>query len=193
MEMRFLCWEIRLKRSYLINCMDALYGSLGPTIHSRPEYAKALSSSNLVVPSANEIFELTLNGNEIDPMTMLERDEFDPDDFVFEGPKVRGRQTHQFMLVHAFCEYPKQAERVIRKYGKLAEGEWREAFLRKYPHAQGSGPIDFAGSLWRYKGDYGDGLRNKEFWPDLLTIRAGWQLSFTWGAGYEDKWLVKIS
>jgi hypothetical protein len=97
------------------------------------------------IPELGEVFELTLNGDDVDPGEMVRNDRY-PGSWDFLGPRVVGLQTRRFRLVNVGrCA---NLNEVREKAGKLAEGQWREAFRQRYPNPDGREPIGFGGSLW---------------------------------------------
>ena len=97
------------------------------------------------IPKLNEVFELTLNGDEVDPLEMVRSDRY-TGSWDFVGPRVIGLQTRRFKLVNVGrCANLRE---ITEKAGKLAKGQWREAFRERYPNPDGREPIGFGGSLW---------------------------------------------
>jgi len=133
----------------------------------------------LAVPNDGEIFELTLNADDADPIGMVRGDGHDnPDKWEFKGPKVTGTHTKKFKLVRV--GYQPNAEAVnkaLAEHGTPALGQWREAFKKKYPRSDGKGPIGFTGSEWVSP----DGDR---FFPCVVVGGDSWGLSFYWLDGY---------
>lgn len=142
---------------------------------------------DLTVPAVGEEFELTLNGDEVDPLDMVRRDgEDDWEHWRFNGPRVTGTHTRRFKLV---CPgYCRDLAEVKQKAGKLAEGQWREAFRQKYPNPDGLGPIGFGGSEWL------DPDSHRHF-PYLGANIQPWHSYFPWdlyGFAEHWRWLVEV-
>jgi len=185
-----------------------LVASLGPTIHDRLEYAEALRLSTLVAPRIRETFELSIDGDKVDPMDMLKRDGYDTEYFEFLGPAIDGIITGQFKLITLDSGDIRECERLVKDLGyRLAEGQWREPFLHKFPrnNEYEYGEINFAGSRWLQARDWLIGVRHypagKIFWPVLYNVTAGWQIGFHWNSGsysspenlrVATRWLVKV-
>ncbi len=162
------------------------------------------------VPKDGEEFELTLNGDEVDPLEMVRKDGLPhPEKWKFEGPRVAGKLTGRFKLIHIFGGCPDHLDDVAIKIAqgweggwKLAEGQWREAFKERYPHhdQRATEPIYFGGSKWIAP------TRGTHALPEAfpcLFISEGETLSEVWGSGFHwtgggytsfsalTRWLVK--
>lgn len=137
----------------------------------------------LAVPKDGEIFELTLNAEDADPIEMVRGDGYNnADNWEFKGPRVTGTQTKKFKLVS--IGYQPNAEAVnkaLAEHGTSALGQWREVFKKKYPHPDGKGPICFTGSEWVPPG------RRRRF-PCVLIVRGVWCSDFLWIDGFRDDW-----
>lgn len=106
-----------------------------------------------VYPGVGDVFELTLDGDaaENQPMVMLKRDSPGFETCRHNGSVVHGRQTRRFKLVQiGFCEHDSWGEvlRRISTYGKIPEGQWREAFMAKFPISDRLGAIGVADTSW---------------------------------------------
>ncbi len=105
------------------------------------------------LPAEGEIFELTLDADSIDPISMVGNAGNDPTDWKFEGERLKGRFTKKFRLLRLgyYVTGSNEAEAQAAAKGcRLARGEWHEAFKAKYPSADGSDHILFGGkeSKW---------------------------------------------
>lgn len=107
-----------------------------------------LMSFRIPIPADGVEFELTLDGDVIDPIAMVQGNGYgSPEKWKFNGPKVKGAQTGTFKLLRAGGANLAAVKEKLSKEGPLAEGEWREAFKAKFSH-DGNGPIGFGGSEW---------------------------------------------
>lgn len=152
------------------------------------EIVPAATPSFLPVPADDEEFELTINGDEVDPLDMMQRDGFS--DWRFNGPLVSGTHTRRFKIVRA-GGYCRDLAEVKQRVGKLAEGQWREAFRKKYPRPDGCGPIGFGGSTWVAPYDH------RRF-PYLHESGGAWYSYFRWADSASFflghwRWLVEVS
>lgn len=130
-------------------------------------------------PREGEKFELTLDGDAIDPLAMVRNDGY-TGDWKFHGPKVVGKQTRKFKLLRA--GYQLNLDGVKTKLGSLAEGEWREAFQRKFRPAPGV-LVGFGGSAWAAPG-------GGRYFPYLYERGGVWYPGFGYALGALDEhWL----
>lgn len=142
------------------------------------------------VPANSEIFELTLDGDAIDPMEMVRADGYDPRNWQFQGPVVKGTQTRRFMLVQVgYCRNLDEVrQKVEAGSNTLAEGQWREAFREKYPKPTKGDLIGFGGSRW--VNPFGD-----RSFPYLGDWGGAWRSDFGWsddGLNGSWRWLVEV-
>lgn len=106
------------------------------------------------IPDLSEEFELTIDGDQADPVAMAQADGYDPAAYEFSGRRVRGTQTRRFKLVRVgFASTLDQAIPELEKVGRNPEGVWREAFLAEYPEPDGRGPIAIADPSWKRRSD----------------------------------------
>lgn len=103
-------------------------------------------------PAVGEIFELTLDGDapENQPLEMVSRDGYDhPELWSHNGERVVGVQTRRFKLVEVgFCKNLDEVKEKLAPHGTIPEGQWREAFKKRFRKPDGKGPIGFADSSW---------------------------------------------
>ena len=142
---------------------------------------------SLPVPADYEEFELTINGDKVDPLMMVRQDGYSNwEQWEFRGPRVYGIQTRRFKLVRpGHC---RDLAGVRRKAGKLTDGQWREAFRQKYPRPDGRDSIGFAGSEWVDS----NGFFN---FPYLCGGSVWWCSDFHWApTGFHEgwRWLVEM-
>ncbi|MDO8435153.1 MAG: hypothetical protein Q7S89_00530 [bacterium] len=146
-------------------------------------------SATRTYPAVGVVFELTLDGDapENDPIEMVRGDGYEqPEQWRHEGKRVAGRQTHRFKLVQVEpCRNIHQVRAELLAYGKIPEGQWREAFKAAYPTPDGNGPIGIADPSWL------QGFQS--FFP---RITAGGSSRLDWAANGRDsdwRWLVEVS
>lgn len=101
----------------------------------------------LPLPKDGEVFELTIDGDAVDPIEMVRGDGYNnPEQWQFNGPKVVGTQTRRFKLVGVGYQRNGGAiNKVIAKHGTPALGQYREAFKEKYGCRK---LVGFTGSEW---------------------------------------------
>ncbi|MDP2593447.1 MAG: hypothetical protein Q8P52_02240 [bacterium] len=109
-----------------------------------------LALTTLAVPKNGEIFELTFNADDADPIGMVQSDGYsEAYMWKFKGPKVTGTPTRRFKIMSVGHQSNTEAvNKALAEHGTPALGQWREAFRRKYPRHDGEGPIGFTGSEW---------------------------------------------
>jgi len=91
------------------------------------------------VPSEGAVFQLTLDADRIDPFGMALVDNVETLGLKFEGKRLKGRITKSFQLL-CFGDVKNTDDAEMRASAqgkKLARGEWREAFLSKFPYPDG--------------------------------------------------------
>ena len=139
----------------------------------------------LTVPQDGEIFDLTLDGDSIDPIAMVRGNGYkNADQWEFKGPKVTGTQTKKFKLVSVGYQPNADAvNKALAQHGAPALGQWREAFKEKYRLPDGKGPIGFTGSEWAHPfrefphvADEGGVWRSYFYWFDRV-LRAAWRFA----------------
>ncbi|HEY4508101.1 MAG TPA: hypothetical protein VJJ55_00400 [Candidatus Paceibacterota bacterium] len=141
--------------------------------------------TTLAVPRDGEIFELTLNADDADPIGMVRSDGYnDADKWEFNGPKVNGTQTRRFKIVSVGYQANAEAvNKALAEHGTPAPGQWREAFKKKCPRPDGKGPIGFTGSEWVAPrrgrrlpcvSGFGDSWISGFFWL-VVVFRGGWR------------------
>ena len=137
--------------------------------------AQQRSPDALTVPKDGEIFELTLNTDDANPIGMVRDDGYEnPDLCKFEGPEVNGTHTKRFKLVRVGNQpHALAVNRALSKHGTPALGQWREAFKKKYPRHDGHGSVGFTGAVWVFP-EYG-GIRSFPF-----VVGRG----FLWSSGF---------
>lgn len=150
---------------------------------------KKVPVSVLAYPAANEIFELTLNGDlpENQPLEMVRRDGYaEPEKWWYTGTKVTGKQTRRFKLVGVgYCSSFSDLKGKLAKHGEIPAGQWREAFKAKYPTPDENGPIGIPDASWV------DPLGDANF-PCVRTVGGsgfGWS-DFVFSGGW--RWLVEV-
>lgn len=100
-------------------------------------------------PAVGEVFELTLDGDasENNPIEMVRRDGYRPEDWRHKGEKVAGEQTRRFMLVSVgYCHFGELVRRLV-KHGTIPGGQWREALKAAYKSDR-KGPVGIADASW---------------------------------------------
>lgn len=105
----------------------------------------------LPIPQIGEVFELTFDPAEANPIEMVRRAGYDAAaKWVFNGPEVTGTPTSKFKLVNVgYRPNIDEVNRVlVEQHGPPALGQWREAFKKKYTRSDRRGPIGFTGSEW---------------------------------------------
>ncbi len=136
------------------------------------------------LPEQGVEFELTLDGDATDPLQMVKDDGYDPTDWKFNGPKVVGKQTQKFKLASFHCTpgkyYQFKLYDMEDQIGPLAEGEWREAFRRRFQPSLGV-LVGFGGFEWRRSSE------RIRLFPCLHGGRKGWEPYFGW-EGMIEKW-----
>jgi hypothetical protein len=103
-------------------------------------------------PAVGEIFELTLNGDDLvnDPIEMVRRCRYDnPEKWQFDGRRLVGTQSRRLRLVGIGDQLNFGAVRkALAEQGPFPEGQWREAFMAAYPEPNGKGPMGVADPSW---------------------------------------------
>lgn len=106
------------------------------------------------MPRDGEVFELTLDGNaaENQPLEMLRLDGFDPPlDSGHNGPIVVGKQTRHFKFVTVGYQTNRyELYYALIRHGKTPEGQWREAWKKKF-EIDGKHPRGVADFSWIMK------------------------------------------
>lgn len=148
------------------------------------EIKSVIAEASFPIPPDGEKFELTINGDEVDPMEMVKADGYKnpriwefgggPSKWEYNCRRVEGIQTTHFKLVraHKYQLSVQDVNEELGKHGGLALGQWRESFRKKY-HPDGKGPIGFAGSTW--VDPHGDLL-----FPYLVDGGGVWRSDFHW-------------
>ena len=140
------------------------------------------------VPEDGEEFELSLDGNAVDPLAMVRKDGYSGE-WQFNGPKVEGVQTRRFQLVRlGYCPNLDEAKAKAQTRGyRLAEGEWREAFRKRFLRPAVGDLIAFGGSGWS------DPYGGRGF-PYLDESDGAWDSDFDWvGSGFDEDWRWLVS
>ncbi|MFY9462741.1 MAG: hypothetical protein WAP52_00965 [Candidatus Sungiibacteriota bacterium] len=145
-------------------------------------------------PTDGEVFELTIDGDaqENDPMnrTFLIYEHTAVMPWRHIGKKVSGVQTRQFKLV-PLGTIDEPLSGVIEKlqsYGRIPEGQWRNAFKRTYPRADGRRTICIADPSWI------DPRRGRHCYPGIYS--NGDMLLNAADYPYHDdscRWLIDVS
>lgn len=147
------------------------------------------AEAQAAVPADDEEFELTLDGDAVDPIEMVRQSGFaNPEAWKLLGPRVTEMHVRRFKLVRAGYCLGDLAD-VEQKAGKLAEGQWRETFRKKYPRPDGRGPIGFGGSEWM------DPLGTHVFACLFGSGAERWRPFFDGTGGFNEswRWLVEVS
>lgn len=138
-------------------------------------------------PAEGEIFELTLDAAECDPLTMVREDGYNPTGWKYTGEGLTGVCTGKFKLVSVgYCRNLKEVWQKLTAHGVPAQGQWREAFKKAYPTPDAKGPVGFADPSWVLP----DGNRSFPYvWSDGGS-------DFYWaGDDFDDywRWVVAFS
>ncbi|GEM_PF-1534118 len=137
----------------------------------------------IVIPADGEEFELTLTSEEADPIAMVCRDGYgDWQKWKYKGVEIKGTQTKRCKLVR--LGYVLNLDDARQKGRTLVDGQWREAFKKKFSQNDGKGPIGFGGvgSQWVSP----DGVAD---FPVLDGDGAAWYSRFVWaGDGRNGRW-----
>lgn len=142
------------------------------------------------LPADGELFQLTLDASQADPMAMVRGDGYDPKGWKFNGPALQGTLTGQFKLVRlgAVSSLTDARAKAHAMSVTLAEGQWREAFKAAYPHNDKGGPIAFGGETTEWVHP------SSRRFPVLRDSGKSWRSSFHWadgGFGDSWRWLVR--
>lgn len=138
-------------------------------------------------PADGEVFELTLDGDAVDPMEMARRDTH-ARDWKFDGTRLTGTHSRRFKLV---CVGDQQGFDAVRTalvaHGRIPEGQWRDAFKAAYPLPDNL--VGVADPSWVRRS-------GRRFFPTVHTGRSGGDTDFHW-AGFESfsddfHWLVEV-
>mgnify|MGYP001578388477 CR=1 FL=1 len=138
-------------------------------------------------PQLNTPFTLTLDFDSVDPLKMARDDGYsDLRDWKFNGPKITGKKTQDFMLVKiGDCNDLDEVREKLAKYGEIPDGRWREAFKAAFPKPDGNGSIGFADPSWvSPSGDV--------FFPVVYSFGVS---GFGWAERERDvvwRWLVPV-
>lgn len=152
--------------------------------------AKPASTSNksvrIPLPADGELFQLTLDASQADPMAMVRGDGYEPTSWKFSGTALQGTPLRHFKLVRlgAVSGLADAHAKAHAMKCDLAEGQWREAFKAAYPHNDKGGPLAFGGETTEW---VNPGSRR-----DFPVLREGgevWCSDFVWsGSGYGGRW-----
>lgn len=97
------------------------------------------------IPRIGETFELTLNGDKVDPVEMVTQTGR-KGLWKYLGNRISGTQTRRFKLVDiGACRNMAVAR---ERAGSLADGLWAEAFRAAYPLPGDARSVCFGGSGW---------------------------------------------
>lgn len=173
----------------LLEKIEEIAAALRPVILKaiRPE-SKSTATKTLTYPAEEEVFELTLDGDDPAnaPLAMVKNDGYDPEGWKHKGPTVEGTQTRKFKLVRVGdCRDLEEVRKKLKKHGDVPEGQWRQAFKAAYPTPDGNGPIGVADASWTHP--FGD----RDF-PCVSSLGSSY---FYWtdsGCGGGWRWLVSI-
>ena len=148
----------------------------------------ASAPSVAIYPSVGEVFDLTLDGGllENQPLEMVRQDGYSGK-WKHAGSIVGGTETRRFRLVQVgYCCTFDEVVRKLVEYGKIPEGQWRQAFKAIYPKPDGNGPIGVADSSWVDP-------CGCAFFPDVSTD-GGSDFYWTDYVFYDYwRWLVEVS
>jgi hypothetical protein len=149
---------------------------------------------NEMIPALDERFHLVLDGDAVDPMAIIRKDAGPREYWQFKGPKITGLVAGVFILVkwnYSAGSVLEIRERVSR--GRLAEGEWLEAFKVKFPNYDGRSAIGFGGSEWERWIKVGRRRRahfvsetsyipilNENYQPKFVAVGRGFDEFFRW-------------
>lgn len=139
-----------------------------------------------IIPALNQPFELTLDGDapENQPLEMVRLDGYDPQNWKYQGTPVKGKQTRRFKLVSVGpCTNFTEVQEKLKPHGEIPEGQWGNAFKKKFPKMDGNGPIGVADLSWVDP-------HGCAYFPFVL---AGGASHFRWAAyrfGGRWRWLV---
>jgi hypothetical protein len=147
--------------------------------------------SFLTPPEDDQEFELTIE-KEIDPIKMIEDDDYHPYGWRFLGQPMIVPQTRTFRLVRIkqkiVSRDVKQIPGLLREIGySIPEGQWREIFKKTYSRNDGRGRIGFTDFNWK-SSDLGIAF------PILSGDGASWHSEFYLHHYINDnswRWLVE--
>ena len=99
-------------------------------------------------PANGVIFELTLDGDAVDPADMPRRDGHGEGWRYDDARRLTGTHTRRFLLVSVgYCKTFDELVRRLAKHGGIPEGQWRESF-KDHACPDGKGPIGIADASW---------------------------------------------
>jgi len=135
----------------------------------------------VAAPAVGQEFELTLET--VDPLEMVRRDGYNPKGWRYEGPTLTAPLTRRFKLENlGYCRDRGEASRKAK--GKLAHGQWREAFKAAFPMSAGS-PVAFGGEDSKWLDPVGSVSL-----PVLYDDGVGWFSDFRWADfDFHARWL----
>lgn len=143
-----------------------------------------------IIPADGIEFELALAAT--DPMQMVQGDGHDQRGWRFNGSQI-APQSRYFQLVRVdysrdltYSRNLGEILELLKRYGNIPEGQWRDSFKRAFPRYDGKGPIGFADPSWVSPGG-GDRF------PALFGYDDGWHSDFVWADGCRSnrwRWLV---
>ena len=148
------------------------------------------TQQTLVIPENEVEFALALNGDEADPIEMLQNDGINPANWEFRGKKIMGTGTRRrFKLVSVgYCTSFNKLVEKLKKQGAIPEGQWREAFKKRFPKPGEKSLIGFADASWVYP--------NADLYFPYFGDNGGRNSSFRWtGHGFNGvwRWVVEVS
>ena len=110
----------------------------------------ALKEYGPSIPANNMEFELTLNGDEVDPIEMVRKDGYNnPEKWKFDGARFSAFLARRFKLVGiGYCRNFDKVLSKLSKHGEIPLGQWREAFEKKYRRPTPGDVIGIADASW---------------------------------------------
>lgn len=148
----------------------------GTALASAPAQTIATAPSKrpapLVIPDNGKVFELTLDGDAANPNEMEKKYGCRSRNLKFKGHRIRGLLTCRFILMSVgYQPNVEAANLALTAHGVPSPGQWREAFMIKYPRPSGNEPIGFTGDEWASPtGElyFPFAVRNNRWWrPDF--------------------------
>jgi len=137
------------------------------------------------MPKDGEVFELTLDADNVDPLGMVRSFGYDPKNWMFHGTRLSGTITRRFMWVRVGHQSNLEGvRRACEKHGRVPEGQWLEAVKATFEHdVKWRGVADLSWEL-------PDGGR------DFPCVTGFGRSSFRWAAyarGDGWRWLVEVT
>lgn len=133
-----------------------------------PAQAQTNAQISEPVPEDRQAFELTIDFDQVDPLEMVRRFNYNPQAWKFKGTKPTGKQTACYRLIPiGGADLDEIRETLPLIFGAIPSGLVLEAFREKYQRSDGKGQVAVADPSWA-------GPRGGRSFPLLEPFGDGW-------------------